>query len=266
MSVSCETCHGQGSRHVAWARDRHSWWPLGQARQRVRGPCRSLRRACRHRLADRSGDRAPAAQSAAGAVAQRGRDLRAVPRPPRELFRRVGARPLAVGHPCGRVARRTGSITDGQMQDEVYNYGWFKQSRMFAAGVTCSDCHDPHSGKLKVSGDGACLQCHAAAPTPPQPTPITPRSIRRSPARPATCRRALTRSSTAGTIAVFGCRDRIYRPSSARRTRATRPRTRRPHGRQRPSNGGTSRSAKVFRTMPRPFKRPGTRGLMRQNS
>ena len=26
---------------------------------------------------------------------------------------------------------------DGQMQDEVYNYGSFKQSKMFAAGVTC---------------------------------------------------------------------------------------------------------------------------------
>ena len=29
--------------------------------------------------------------------------------------------------------------------DEVYNYGSFRQSRMFAHGVTCSDCHDPHS-------------------------------------------------------------------------------------------------------------------------
>src|SRR3954452_5986017 len=28
---------------------------------------------------------------------------------------------------------------DGQMRDEVYNYGSFKQSKMFAAGVTCSD-------------------------------------------------------------------------------------------------------------------------------
>ena len=50
---------------------------------------------------------------------------------------------------------------DGQMQDEVYNYGSFKQSKMFAAGVTCSDCHDPHSAKLKAPGDGVCLQCHA---------------------------------------------------------------------------------------------------------
>jgi predicted CXXCH cytochrome family protein len=27
---------------------------------------------------------------------------------------------------------------------------------------TGSDCHDPHSGKLKASGDGVCLQCHSS--------------------------------------------------------------------------------------------------------
>jgi predicted CXXCH cytochrome family protein len=48
------------------------------------------------------------------------------------------------------------------MLDEVYNYGSFKQSRMFAAGVTCSDCHEPHSAKLRLSADGVCLQCHSA--------------------------------------------------------------------------------------------------------
>jgi Tfp pilus assembly protein PilF len=48
------------------------------------------------------------------------------------------------------------------MRDEVYNYGSFKQSKMFAVGVTCSDCHDPHSGKPRHSGDNLCLQCHAA--------------------------------------------------------------------------------------------------------
>jgi len=48
------------------------------------------------------------------------------------------------------------------MEDEVYNYGSFKQSKMFSKGVTCSDCHDPHSVKLKLDGDKVCLQCHAA--------------------------------------------------------------------------------------------------------
>jgi len=59
---------------------------------------------------------------------------------------------------------------DGQMLDEVYNYGSFKQSKMFAAGVTCSDCHEPHGATLRAPGDGVCLQCHspdkyAAVPT-----------------------------------------------------------------------------------------------------
>jgi predicted CXXCH cytochrome family protein len=51
---------------------------------------------------------------------------------------------------------------DGQILDEVYEYGSFKQSKMFAAGVTCSDCHEPHSAKLRASADGVCLQCHAS--------------------------------------------------------------------------------------------------------
>jgi predicted CXXCH cytochrome family protein len=51
---------------------------------------------------------------------------------------------------------------DGQMLDEVYNYGSFKQSKMFAAGVTCSDCHDPHSAKLRSAVDETCLQCHSS--------------------------------------------------------------------------------------------------------
>jgi len=48
------------------------------------------------------------------------------------------------------------------MLDEVYNYGPFKQSKMFAAGVTCSDCHEPHSAKLRFPSSTVCLQCHAA--------------------------------------------------------------------------------------------------------
>lgn len=49
---------------------------------------------------------------------------------------------------------------DGQMRDEVFNYGSFLQSRMHAAGVTCGDCHEPHGGRLRADNDGVCLQCH----------------------------------------------------------------------------------------------------------
>ena len=49
---------------------------------------------------------------------------------------------------------------DGQIKGEVYEYGSFIQSRMFHEGVTCSDCHDPHSSKLRADGNALCLQCH----------------------------------------------------------------------------------------------------------
>lgn len=51
---------------------------------------------------------------------------------------------------------------DGQMLDEVYNYGSFLQSRMNASGVTCSDCHEPHSQQLRAAGNGVCVKCHSA--------------------------------------------------------------------------------------------------------
>ena len=45
----------------------------------------------------------------------------------------------------------------------MYEYGSFLQSKMHAAGVTCSDCHEPHGLKLRAEGDGVCSQCHASA-------------------------------------------------------------------------------------------------------
>ena len=49
---------------------------------------------------------------------------------------------------------------DGQQRDEVYNWGSFLQSKMYANGVTCSDCHNPHSGKLRAEGNALCATCH----------------------------------------------------------------------------------------------------------
>jgi predicted CXXCH cytochrome family protein len=52
---------------------------------------------------------------------------------------------------------------DGQIRDEVYVYGSFLQSRMHAAGVVCSDCHDGHSSELRAEGNALCSRCHKAA-------------------------------------------------------------------------------------------------------
>src|SRR6185436_1639902 len=32
----------------------------------------------------------------------------------------------------------------------------------YARGVTGSDCHEPHGGKLRAEGNAVCTQCHAA--------------------------------------------------------------------------------------------------------
>ncbi len=53
---------------------------------------------------------------------------------------------------------------DGQIDEEVYVYGSYVQSAMYHAGVRCTDCHDPHTMKLKAPGNALCLQCHQAEP------------------------------------------------------------------------------------------------------
>ena len=162
ISVGCEACHGQGSRHVAWARERQSWWPFGKTDDPRRG--------------------SPSA-STSGATSSgrsiRGPAMRARNYPPALLRKEVETCGLCHarrgafsedGCPGGRCptpmwSRRSARglyHADGQMLDEVYNYGSFKQSKMFAAGVTCSDCHEPHGAKLRAAGDGVCLQCHAS--------------------------------------------------------------------------------------------------------
>ena len=62
ISVGCETCHGQGSRHVAWARDRQQLVAFRKARRQVRRALRALRRAQRRHVAARSENRQSAAQ------------------------------------------------------------------------------------------------------------------------------------------------------------------------------------------------------------
>ncbi|CAH0992975.1 hypothetical protein SIN8267_03114 [Sinobacterium norvegicum] len=52
---------------------------------------------------------------------------------------------------------------DGQIYDEDYVYGSFIQSKMHQQGVTCSNCHNPHTAELKFDINQTCTQCHNAA-------------------------------------------------------------------------------------------------------
>ena len=57
---------------------------------------------------------------------------------------------------------------DGQIYDEVYVYGSFLQSEMAKKGVTCTNCHDPHSAELKIAEEAVCMQCHSASDYTPE--------------------------------------------------------------------------------------------------
>ena len=54
---------------------------------------------------------------------------------------------------------------DGQIRGEVYVFGSFLQSKMYQAGVSCTDCHDPHAASLKTQGavSDVCSTCHLPA-------------------------------------------------------------------------------------------------------
>jgi Flp pilus assembly protein TadD len=165
ISVGCEACHGQGSNHVGWARAQQSWWPFGKTKDPTKGLIVQFdeRAGVTWTQNDRTG------------MPQRN----GMPLGPRKEVETCGlcharrdpfsdnwipGQPLSNTHLPTPIIR-TSSYPDGQMRDieEIYNYLPFRQSRMFAAGVTCSDCHDPHSAALRAPGDGVCGQCHMAS-------------------------------------------------------------------------------------------------------
>jgi predicted CXXCH cytochrome family protein len=51
---------------------------------------------------------------------------------------------------------------DGQILDEVFVHASFSMSRMSHAGVTCMDCHNPHTLEpiLPVQNNMLCMRCH----------------------------------------------------------------------------------------------------------
>jgi predicted CXXCH cytochrome family protein len=164
ISVGCETCHGQGSRHASWARKQQGWWPFGKREDSSKGLLVRFdeRRNVAWPIDPQSGT---ARRSAAPATLRKEVETCGLCHARRAEFNEdwVPGQSLSQTHLVEPLARNT-YYADGQIRDveEPYNYMPFKQGKMFAAGVTCSDCHDPHSSKLRASGEGVCLQCHAA--------------------------------------------------------------------------------------------------------
>ena len=138
ISVGCEACHGAGSAHVAWARLPEMGRPALE----------------NHALAVKTRDLTAGQQI----------DLCA-PCHSRRMSMDDNIHHHADFLDYGLPQLLTEGLyyADGQILDEVYVYGSFMQSKMYARDVRCSDCHDVHSIRRIKDGNDLCLQCHRAA-------------------------------------------------------------------------------------------------------
>lgn len=134
IDVSCEACHGPGSTHVTLARRKSLFWDrhLGYGLATLKGESSE-----------------PQIQACAPCHSRRG-TIAAGFQPGDKFCDFYDPSPL----------RQMLYHDDGQILDEVYEYGSFTQSKMYHKGIRCSDCHDPHSLKLKAPGNQVCTSCH----------------------------------------------------------------------------------------------------------
>jgi len=141
--VGCEACHGPGEAHLAWAKDAEAYAKSPFPETDGRGL-----------LTDFSqGSPETEIQQCAGCHSRR------------EAIEDGNPLPGTPYHDAYRLSLLRQGLyhADGQILDEVYVYGSFLQSKMYAKGVRCSNCHEPHSGALRAEGNAVCAQCHSPA-------------------------------------------------------------------------------------------------------
>jgi predicted CXXCH cytochrome family protein len=157
VNVSCEACHGPGSRHVAWAQARAPSAPAPAADDRM-GLTAWLKPTdaghwemnAETGIARRTAPLVSAELDTCAACHARREVIAKKPMP--------GA-PFLDGYMPALLEPGL-YHADGQIDGEVFEYGSFLQSRMHQQGVTCSDCHQPHSAALRAQGNTLCAQCH----------------------------------------------------------------------------------------------------------
>lgn len=156
INVSCEACHGPGKNHVLWAeKTPHKKIPYGGFVASL-SPVGEWLKTKDGSTAAHQGKSNEAQVAACGSCHARRVQL---------------TEPMPAGaaatdfHNHFQLALLDEALyhPDGQIKDEVFEMGSFMQSKMFHQGVVCSNCHDPHSLKLRYPGNQVCTQCHVPA-------------------------------------------------------------------------------------------------------
>lgn len=150
INVACEACHGAGEDHLDWASSDTAQMPNS-------GFPWSLKTAGGWGFA--TADAAIASRIGAGLeetpfeqeVCAQCHSLRSELQPFAGSFHDA-FQLSAASEPLYHI--------DGQIREEVFVVGSFMQSRMHDEGVTCSNCHDPHTLELVAEPNQVCSQCH----------------------------------------------------------------------------------------------------------
>ncbi|MTH77064.1 hypothetical protein GL286_04940 [Paracoccus aestuariivivens] len=146
IGVGCEACHGPGSKHRDWAKDKQPLTISGLDAYGFTMPTQ--------------GGAEKWVQQCAGCHSRR------------EAFNEGNPLPGTAYHDNYRLSLLTPDLyhADGQIREEDYEYGSFLQSKMYAKGVSCMNCHDPHTGERVAEGNTVCTQCHSPAGNPDFPS------------------------------------------------------------------------------------------------
>ena len=151
INVACESCHGAASKHLDWIKDKNIS-NFGFDRNLSKSVKKWQAESDKKTLAPHSIEHSQQVLTCAQCHSRRAQisDKNYV------SHNAFGERYML------DLISSTNYHPDGQVYNEDFVYGSFLQSKMYRKGVVCSNCHDPHSAKLKLPKETLCLQCHQA--------------------------------------------------------------------------------------------------------